>query len=197
VVAYTGTGSARTVSHNLGAVPEMMWIKNRDASESWIVYHKALGATKYAMLDKDNAEVTNSSRFNDTTPTASVFTVGTDNSTNSANSNNHVAYLFATVAGISKVGSYTGNGSNGHIIDCGFSSGARFILIRLVGTSGSWYIFDTTRGIVSGSDPYLKLDVTDAEASSDLVDPHSSGFIVNNSALINANGYTHIFYAIA
>ena len=197
MVIYTGTGSNRTVSHNLGAVPEMMWIKNREASESWIVYHKALGATKYAMLDKDDADITNSTRFNNTTPTASVFTVGTDNSTNSPNSNTHVAYLFATVAGVSKVGSYTGNGSDGHIIDCGFSNGARFILIRLVGTSGSWYIFDTARGIVSGSDPYLKLDTTDAEASSDLIDPHSSGFIVNNSALINANGYTHIFYAIA
>ena len=198
-VLYTGTGSNRTVTHNLGVAPEMMWIKARvSGGYDWMVYHNG-GPTPNRILHKLNEDGIGTNRtafLNDTAPAETQFTVGTDSLTNSSGTD-YVAYLFATVAGVSKVGSYTGTGSDGHIINCGFSNGARFILIRLVGTSGSWYIFDTTRGIVTGGDPYLKLDTQDAQASSDLIDPHSSGFIVNSSALINANGYTHIFYTIA
>jgi len=198
VVAYTGTGSNRTVSHNLGVAPEMMWIKNRDASEDWIVYHKDVGATKYLMLSRTNAETTNSTRFNDTAPTASVFTVGTDQSVNSPSGHGHIAYLFATVAGVSKVGSYTGTGSTLNI-DCGFSSGARFVLIKRTNDTNEWTLFDTVRGIVAGNDPYLYLSNTDAEVNAaDFIDPYSAGFSLTGvSSLTNDNGDSYIFYAIA
>ena len=194
-VYYTGTGSNRTISHNLGAVPEMMWVKRRSSSENWTVYHSGLGNTKYLTLDDDRQESTGSTAWNDTTPTESVFTLGTHDRVNSSGQT-YAAFLFGTVEGISKVGSYTGNGGT-QTIDCGFSSGARFILIRITGTTGSWHIWNSVRGIVTGSDPYLRLDESNGEFSSDIIDPDNSGFKVNSDALVNANGYTYIFYAIA
>ena len=203
VVAYTGTGSARTVSHNLGVAPEMMWVKRRSASEDWNIYHKDLLATEYLQFNTDAATTTNGTlRWNSTRPTDSVFSVGTHASIN-ASSSTYIAYLFASLAGISKVGSYTGNGTS-QTIDCGFTSGARFVLIKRTNGTGNWIVFDTARGIVSGTDPQLFLNTTDAEDTGhDLVDPASSGFVVNNDNTafsyqeVNANGAEYIFYAIA
>tara|TARA_B100000575_G_scaffold237688_1_gene199864 strand:- start:2755 stop:4734 length:1980 start_codon:yes stop_codon:yes gene_type:complete len=196
-VCYSGTGSARTQSHNLNAVPEMMWVRPRNLAENWAVYHKDVGATKYLQLNTTAAEATSSTRWNDTTPTSSVFSLGADNEVNASGGYTYIAYLFASVAGVSKVGSYTGDGNTGKQIDCGFSSGARFILIKASSGSGGWFVWDSVRGIVSGNDPYLQLNNTDAEVTGgDNVDPYSAGFIVNGPGN-NASGVTYIFYAIA
>ena len=199
VVAYTGTGSATTVTHNLGAVPEMMWVKARNATQKWAVYHSAMGNTKYVRLNDSTDAITSSTRWNDTTPTASVFTVGTDSQVNNS-SYNYIAYLFATVAGVSKVGSYTGTGSDINI-DCGFSNGARFVLIKNIDAAEHWFIFDSVRGITtSTSDPYLFLSLTNAQGTDTEIDidPLSSGFkVAGGGTQINGNGNTHIFYAIA
>ena len=197
VVTYKGTGSNRTISHNLGVAPEMMWVKGRDVVEDWNVYHSATGNQAYLKLNENNQAVTsNTNRWNSTTPTASVFTLGTTDGVNK-NNKNYIAYLFATVAGVSKVGSYTGNGT-GQNIDCGFSSGARFVLIKKTGGSEGWKVHDSVRGIVAGNDPFIELNNANAENSSfDLVDPYSSGFAVTTFNGWNENGYTYIFYAIA
>jgi hypothetical protein len=142
------------------------------------------------------AETNGSALWNSTAPTASVFSLGTASDVNGSGST-YIAYLFATVAGVSKVGSFVGDGTAGKVIDCGFSSGARFVLIKKSSGTGGWFVYDTTRGIVAGNDPYLHLDSTNAEnTSTDSIDPNSSGFAVNYSNT-NANGQTYIFYAIA
>jgi len=197
VVAYTGTGSARTVSHNLGVAPEMMWIKQRNTVRNWAVYHSGTGNTKQLELNTSDAAAVDT-HWNNTTPTSTEFTLGTNTRVNES-AGDYIAYLFASVDGVSKVGSYTGNGTSQNI-DCGFSSGARFVLIKRSSNAQDWYIFDSTRGIVSGNDPYLKLNTTDSEAiATDEIDPLSSGFTVHQtgSAGINFNGHTYIFYAIA
>jgi hypothetical protein len=200
VVAYTGTGSARTISHNLGAVPEMMWIKGRNQTASWIVGGSAIGngTTNFLILNSTSAMSANTSYFNNTAQTSSVLNIGASAATNNSGSN-YIAYLFATLAGVSKVGSYTGDGTTGRVIDCGFSSGARFVMVRTYTQADNWWIFDTERGIVAGNDPRLYLNTTDAEATTaDLVDPHSSGFIVNSvNGEMNFSGRGYIFYAIA
>ena len=205
VVAYTGTASARTVSHNLGVVPEMMWIKMRSNTQNWAVYHKgANGGTDpedYGLgLNDTSANFNTATYFNDTAPTSSVFTVGTGNPVNGSDED-YIGYLFATVAGVSKVGSYTGSNSSAVTVDCGFSNGARFVLIKSVDGAGNWKIWDSVRGINSGADePYLKLNNTDAEVTnSNNIDPHSSGFTVTQqgNSPISQNGETYIFYAIA
>jgi hypothetical protein len=192
--AYTGNGTAgRTVSHNLGVAPEMMWIKRRNAAENWAVYHSALGNNKVILLQSSGAAYTDSA-FNNTTPTDSVFSVSNATETNASGST-YIAYLFSTLAGISKVGSYTGNGGS-QTIDCGFTSGARFVLIKDT-TGGNWFVYDSVRGITSGSDPALRLNLTSAEVSTaDAIAPNSSGFIVQAS-YFNNSGDTYIFYAIA
>jgi len=200
-VCYTGTGSARTVSHNLGVAPEMMIAKIRSGADSWIVYHSALGATKYVLLDGSGVAQTDSTMWNNTAPTASVFSLGSSPGTaTNLSGSTYVAYLFATATGVSKVGSYTGTGTTQQI-NCGFTSGARFVLIKRTSTGGGdWYVWDSARGIVSGNDPYLLLNSTAAEVTNtDYVDTYSAGFEISSTApaAINANGGTFIFLAIA
>ena len=197
VVAYSGTGSPRTLAHSLGVVPEMIVCKSRSTTGGWQTYHKTTGNTKYLYWNQNYPAQTSSSVWNNTTPTDSVFTVGNGGELN-GNNIRYVAYLFATLAGISKVGSYTGTGSDINV-DCGFSAGARFILIKRTDATGEdWIYYDTVRGIVAGVDPFLKLNETNQQnAGNDGVDPLSSGFTVTSSSSNNTSGGTYIFYAIA
>jgi hypothetical protein len=198
VVAYTGTGSARTVAHNLGVAPELMIVKARSNAGSWEGYHAATGATKTIRLNSNGAEIVTTGVWNDTAPASTVFTVGTASNTNGSGYT-HIAYLFATCPGVSKVGSYTGTGTTLNI-DCGFAAGARFVLIKRTDSTGDWYVWDTARGIVSGNDPYLLINSTAAEVTStDYIDPLASGFQITSTApaAINASGGSFIFLAIA
>jgi len=196
VVAYTGTGSARTVTHNLGVAPEMMWVKGRTDSFNWVVYAKPAG-NGGLILDSTTQYENAQDFFNNTHPTDSVFSVSSNYANRS--SQDYIAYLFASVAGISKVGSYTGTGSDLNV-DCGFSAGAKFVLIKRTDSSGDWYYWDTLRGIVAGNDPYLLLNSSAAQVTNtDYIDPLASGFTVTSSAsaALNASGGSYIFYAIA
>jgi hypothetical protein len=204
VVAYTGTGSARTVSHNLGVAPELIIVKSRSrAGEFWPVYHNGLGAmdVSYLFLNQDFAKAvygSSTSYFSSTAPTNSVFGLGTDASVN-FNTATYIAYLFATCPGVSKVGYYTGTGATLNV-DCGFTNGARFVLIKRTDNAGDWYVWDTARGIISANDPYLLLNSTAAEVTNtDYIDPLSSGFQISSTApaAINTNGGSFIFLAIA
>ena len=199
VVAYTGDGVAgKTVSHSLGVVPEMMWIKSRDISVNWSVYHKEQKATHYDILNLNSNGFDTNIAWNNTEPTDLLFSVGTASTVN-YNTGIYIAYLFATLAGVSKVFSYTGNGTS-QIIDCGFSAGARFILIKRTDSSGDWYIWDSVRGIIAGNSPHLSLNTRAAQvATDDSIDPHASGFIVNqvSATNVNVNAATYIGYSIA
>ena len=199
VVAYTGNGTAgRTVSHNLGVAPEMMWVKSRSNAQNWYVYHKDVGIGSYLTLQTGNAPAADTYNWiwNSTAPTSTEFTV----STFSGQTNyTYITYLFASLNGISKVGSYTGNGTS-QTIDCGFSSGARFVLIKRTDSTGDWYIWDTERGIVAANDPHLSLNTTAAEVTTDdSIDPVSSGFAVNqvSATNINVSSASYIFYAVS
>ncbi len=205
VVAYTGNGTGgRTISHNLGVAPEMMWVKKRSGGTArpWYVYHKGNlnqgagngAAYGFNLLNTTDAYTDATYAWNDTEPSSSSFALGNIGTNDSGNT--YIAYLFATASGVSKVGSYTGNGSS-QTIDCGFTSGARFILVKRTDSTGDWYVWDTERGIVAGNDPYLELNTSDPEVTNrDWVDPDNSGFIVN-STTINASSASYIFYAIA
>ena len=116
---------------------------------------------------------------------------------------NCIGYLFATLAGVSKVGGFTGNGTS-QTIDCGFTTGARFVIIKSATDIGNWLVFDTERGVVAGGDPHLNINESAAAVTiNDSIDPHSSGFIVNLDSgafvydQINISAKDYIFYAIA
>jgi hypothetical protein len=190
VVAYNGDAS-NPISHNLGVAPELIITKEYAHVWDWYVWGSVLGDNKFINLNLANAATNHT--FN-TTVTATTFRSGISSSNQPT-----VAYLFASVDGISKVGSYTGTGNDLNV-DCGFSAGARFILIKRTDNNGDWYVYDSARGIVAGDDPYFLLNSTTSQtANTDYIDPLASGFTVTSSApaALNNNGGTYIFYAIA
>lgn len=195
-VCYTGTGSATTQAHNLTVTPEFLIVKRRStAADEWTV--RAAGTTGELYLNRTNAQ--DSSFFYLGAPTSTTFSLLSGGTQINAASNTYVAYLFATAAGVSKVGSYTGTGAL-QTIACGFTTGARFVLIKRINAVGDWYVWDSARGITSGNDPYLLLNTTAAEiTATNYVDTDTTGFKVTAAApaALNAVGGTYIFLAIA
>jgi hypothetical protein len=203
VVPYTGNGAtgARLIQHNLTTAPELMIVKYANgtapAGNDWYAYSAGLTSptTQFLRLNTIGGQAT-STIWGSTAPTSINFSIAT--TTLNANGTNYIAYLFASCPGVSKVGTYTGNGSS-LTVDCGFSTGARFVLIKRIDTSQNWIIFDTARGIVAGADPFLAPNITTAETTGlDAIDPVASGFIINNvSGGGNINNGKYIYLAIA
>ena len=200
VVCYTGTSANATISHNLGVAPELIICKSRSSNPgaNWVVWDQTLNSsTGYLYLNSTQAASNFAGVWNGA-PTSTYFTLGTNYQNNNSGTT-FVAYLFATVAGVSKVGSYTGTGTTLQV-NCGFTGGSRFVLIKRTDDTGDWYVWDSARGIVAGNDPYLLLNSTAAEVTNtDYVDTYSAGFEISSTApaAINANGGTFIFLAIA
>ncbi len=204
VVAYTGTGANRTVQHNLNASPDMIWLKSREtvsSSNDWAVYCSAFSNPTDTNLTLNSSGGQNTGSggilWNSTAPTDSVFSLGTYNGLNQSGKR-YIAYLFSTLAGVSKVGSYAGSNSD-QTIDCGFTAGARFVLIKNISRNSDWIVLDSVRGIVSGTDPFLRLnDAAAQNSAADYIDPDNSGFIVTGAnSPTNQSGDNYIFYAIA
>jgi hypothetical protein len=207
VVCYTGTGAASIVlNHNLTVIPEIYIIKARNAVGDWQTlfnvsgtqYRFWSGAVPVSGLNLTTAS-TNTSSLGGLTSTTFTPTFYMGNTHTNSAGVNYVAYLFASVAGVSKVGSYTGTGTTNQI-NCGFTGGARFVLIKRTDSTGDWYVWDSARGIIAGNDPYLLLNSNAAEVTStDYVDTYSAGFEISSTApaAINANGGSFIFLAIA
>ncbi len=204
VVAYTGTQQSRIVTHSLKKKPQLIIVKCRSNASNWIVYSETLGALKFLRLNTTDGELSNSNGdiWGYTEPTSTAFTVADKNTvTDAANFLNatYIAYLFASCPGVSKVGSYTGTGTT-LSVDCGFTNGARFVLIKRTDSTGDWYVWDTARGIIANNDPYLLLNSTAAEVTNtDYIDPLNSGFQISSTApaAINTSGGTFIYLAIA
>ena len=192
VVAYTGNGVAdRQIPHNLGVTPQLAFTKQRsgDTNTNWWNIYFPTGQVR----------TFNANAFSNWGMTASETWFEGDISLNNVSGKPYIAYLFASCPGVSKVGSYTGTGTT-QTINCGFSSGARFVLIKRTDSTGDWYVWDSARGIVAGNDPYLLLNSTAAEVTTtDYIDPVASGFEISSSApaAINASGGSYIFLAIA
>lgn len=202
-VCYTGDGNTTyAVTHNLGVTPELAIIKCRsNASTNWIVAFKAPSSISLLRLNTTAAAATGffSSSLTSTTFVTGTGGLGANETTVTSNlsGSTYVAYLFATLSGVSKVGSYTGTGAT-QTINCGFTGGARFVIIKRTDTTGDWYVWDTARGMVSGTDPSLLLNSTAAEVNANSVYTVTTGFqIVSTAAGINASGGSYIFFAVA
>jgi hypothetical protein len=195
IVTYTGTGANATVGHGLGVAPKMIICKNRTDVISWLIYHSSLGATKYLEFNT-SAAVTATPAWNNTEPTSSLFTVGTYTN-NNGSGKAIVAYCWAEIAGFSKFGSYTGNGStDGPFVFTNLKP--RFIMIKRTDTTSNWTILDTAReGYNVDNDP-LYPNLSDAEGTTDLADILSNGFKLRSTdASVNANTGTYIYAAYA
>ena len=199
IVQYTGTGSNATVGHGLGAAPNVVIIKKTSGTSQWVFGTTALGFTKFLELNLTGAAQTNSNRFNDTNPTSSVFSIGTEGDVNSSGGT-YIAYCFAEKTGYSKFGSYTGNGNaDGTFIYTGFKP-AWIMTKRATGSSNEWYIYDNKRTPTNPSLAYIVSNTNSAEnaGSSQDRDMLSNGFkIRNGNAAQNASGSTYIYMAFA
>ena len=194
---YEGTGSNATFGHGLGVAPQMVIVKNIDATQNWFVYHQEIGATKVIYLDLTNAQQTLSQGWNNTAPTSSVVSIGTEAGTNQ-NGSTHIAYCFAEKTGYSKFGSYTGQ--DGAFIYTGFKPA--YILGKNAGGTYDWWIFDNKRDPFNdgANNLLLRANGTDAEATFTYakVDFLSNGFkIYGTDNTVNPNGGTTIYMAFA
>ena len=165
-VKYTGTGSAQALNHNLGSVPGMIIVKNFTIGSNWIAYHRSTGATKKLELNEQGGATSNSGAWNDTEPTASVFTVGANNSQTdgSGNGYEYVAYIFAhddaqfgtdEDESIIKCGTYAGTNTGGYQdVNVGFEP--QFVLIKRSNGGSNWHMIDAMRGAAdNGEDQAL------------------------------------------
>jgi hypothetical protein len=201
IATYKGNGGTVTVNHNLGTAAKLIIIKRTDAVGDWGVYFTQVDPAVEAalLLNSNAAKYSSAIAFTSSTTFFRVFGSSNFPMDNSINNASYVAYLFGSLAGVSKVGAYTGNGSS-QTINCAFAAGARFVMIKRTDSTGNWYIWDTTRGIITGNDPHLSLNTTAAEVTTnDSVDPNSTGFIVNqvSATNINVTSATYIYLAIA
>ena len=199
VVTYTGTGSAATVGHGLGVAPKMVIVKSRSNATDWPVYHAGMpSAAYYLYLQSTQAQATAASIWNNTAPSSSVFSVGSGGTNTNGSGYTYVAYCFAEVAGYSKFGLYTGNGSaDGPFVYLGFRP--RFVLIKRTDTAGnSWLIYDSSRVVYNADDLVLYPNLSNAEDSGVPIDILSNGFKQRTSWTNgNASGGTYIFAAFA
>ena len=197
IVSYTGTGTAATIGHGLNAAPSLVIVKSRSATGDWPVYSSAIGAGNKLYLNKTDASAS-SSNWNSTTPTSSVFSVGSSVETN-LSSVTFIAYCFAPVAGYSAFGSYTGNGSSdGPFAFTGFRP--KWIMFKATSASQEWMMYDAVRSEFNATDRTLQADGAQAEAdpSNRPIDILSNGFKVRNSnTRINGNGTSMIYMAFA
>ena len=202
VVCWRGNGaSSNNQTHNLTVVPELVIYKNRTSSQGWYALAKQNSTNSF--LWYQNAFTTSAGSTGWVTSdfcTSTTIQVG-DVAWGGLNDafTDYVAYLFASCSGVSKVGTYTGNGST-QTIDCGFTGGARFVIIKRTDSTGGWYVYDTVRGMTVLTDPYVFLNDNAAQvATLGSVTTVSTGFAVNATILaaINTNAASYIFLAIA
>lgn len=201
IVTYTGTGSAATVGHGLGVAPALIIIKKTSAADNWAVYHVAnpSPAASYALtLNATSAAGLNTTYFNATAPTSTVFSVGTAAQTNTSGAT-YVAYCFATVDGYSKFGQFIGNGSatDGPFVYTGFKP--KFVIVkRSVGAVASWFMIDTSRDSYNLTQSALYSNLANAQATSSFGDVLSNGFKIKSTAgELNTNGSTYVYIAFA
>jgi hypothetical protein len=201
-ICYTGTGSNKTEAIPLLGVPPELWlVKGRSGATQWVFGSSLLANTEKIVCPSPNGKVTDATAWNSAYPTSSALSLGTAAAVNTSTAT-YTALMWATLAGVSKVGAYTGDGTNGKVIPCGFAAGARFVMIlrKTASAAQDIFLWDSTRGIVSGNDPHLSLNTTAAEVTTDdSIDPDASGFIVNQVAAtnINVSGAEYIFLAYA
>jgi hypothetical protein len=204
-VCYTGTGAALSLTHNLTVAPEFILIKSRSDSSYWILGGN-FGASTYAYKNDWGANSSSASQAYSGTvgfssqPTSTTVALSTNSAIN-VSASTYVMWMWATCAGVSKVGTYTGTGAL-QTIDCGFTSGARFVLVTRIGVTGDndTYVYDSARGITSGNDPYITINNQIAEVTgTNYVDTDTTGFKVTAAAsgTVNVSGGSYIFLAIA
>ena len=197
IVSMTGTGSARTNAHSLSAVPQWIMVKELDNAGSWYTYTESQGNTKSMFINATNAVSAGSSGYwNDTTPTSSVFSLGTDGGVNQA-STAYVAYVFRSVQGFSKFGTYLANSNvDGPFVYLGFRPA--LVIVKCASDVNDWAALDDKRSPFNPVDDSVYPNTSAAEVTSHVIDFLSNGFKIRDSdGTVNSTGNTYIYMAFA
>jgi len=200
IVTYTGTGANATVGHGLGVAPRFIMIKGRNTAYNWAAWHGSFTGLQRIFPNTTGAVASNATYWNSTTPTSSVFSLGSEATAND-NLATFVAYCFAAVPGYSAFGSYTGNGSaDGPFTYLGFRP--RYVLIKGSSFVSNWFVIDTSRSTFNVSLDALRPNLDGAEVSSPTttysIDILSNGFkLRTNAADSNTSSATFIYAAFA
>ena len=197
IVTLNGTGSVLTFGHGLGVKPDAVILKARNIANNWLVFHQGYGATKTTFLDTDSSTSDNALWYNDTEPTSSVFTLGTWSGMNTSTPSTIVAYCFSEVAGYSKFGSYTGNGSSdGTFVFTGFRPA--WVMVKNTTGGNSWTIMDNKRDVDNPTALQLFADLSNADYSATGIDILANGFKCRTTAgELNLNNNNYIYLAFA
>ena len=200
ICKWTGNATNSTIGHGLGAVPKMIIIKRlTGGTTQWVVYHVSTGNTQACYLNTTSAPTDVIGFFNDTTPTSSVFTVGTDTAVNGSG-NEMIAYCFSDVQGFSKIGSYIGNG-NADGPFCFTGMKIAFVMVKRSSAAGeNWIIVDNKRDTFNPQDSSLYPNLSNAEDANgaDYFDFYSNGMKVRTTnGGTNTSGATYIYMAFA
>jgi hypothetical protein len=197
IVLYTGNSTAsRSVNHNLGVTPSMIFVKNRTTAQNNPVAHTSLAVGNLLLFDTTSASTAAGTRLRLGNSTA--FTVGdaADYTITNQTGNDYVAYCFAAIAGFSAFGSYTGNGStDGTFVFCGFRP--RFVMFKRSDAASAWTIYDTARDLFNPEQNYIQAQSSAAEAAAVTFDILANGFKLRTTGDPNVSGGTYIFAAFA
>ena len=195
ITSFTGTQTAGTIAHGLGAVPKMIIVKSRTQADGWYVYHVSNTATKYMRMETTGTLGSGAAFWNDTAPTSTVFSVGNGTGTNYNGA--MIAYCFAEKQGFSKIASYTGNGNaDGTFIYTGFKPA--FVFVKRTNSSENWTIMDSARDPVNAAVNKLHPNTNGGTDAGETIDILSNGFknrTTNGGA--NGSGDTYIYMAFA
>ena len=202
IIKYTGTGAVGTIAHGLGIVPNLIILKRLENADNWRTYDSIGGGTKSMRLNLTGGHGTSSSFFNDTDATSSVFTVGTNSEIN-GDGETYIAYVFGSIQGYSKIGSYKGNGNtDGAFVYTGFKPA--WIMFKRTDDVSQWNIIDNKRPTYGNANPngvIIKANASSAEEtnnSATVVDMLSNGFKHRNTeGNYNGSGASYIYMAFA
>ena len=198
IVKYVGNGNAgQQIPHHLGAVPHFILLKPMDRTDNWRVYHHkqhdSSPANYQLKLNSTNARDSGSDVWNDTIPTSTYFTLGS-NAGVCANDENFIAYCFTEKVGYSKFGSYVGNGNaSGTFVYTGFKP--QFIIQKPLSTTQNWQLHDTKRPGYNVKNYNISPNNTNAEADNEFIDILSNGFKNRTSGVLNVSTNTHVYIA--
>jgi len=196
IVTWTGNGSNRTISHSLSAVPKTIWVKERSNATNWAIYHQGAGNTNFLKLN-DTAANEDTDNWQDTTPTSSVFSLGSGGQTNTS-SRTYVAFCFAEKQGYSKFGSYEGNdqSSDNAFVYTGFRPA--WVMIKNTENTYGWVIVNNKALGYNPDNNFIYANATDTESTNDWVDLYSNGFkIRSNTARVGSVNETYVYAAFA
>ena len=196
IVTYTGPNGNGTIGHGLGKAPKWIVIRRRDNASTWTVYHESMGNTHRLGLDLNSGSSSNSAWWNNTSPTSTTFSVGTD-AGHGGSTDNYVAYCWTDIPGYSKFGTYTGNAStDGIFVNLGFRPA--FVLFKSTSASENWQLKDYKRNGYNDQNHTIFANGNGGDYTTAEMDFLSNGFkLRNGGGGSNGSGETLVYMAFA